>query len=93
MLFVFAPIPEGAYSRMFAPEVGVMEDPATGSATPPLAAYMRKNKLVPANSPDRFLSEQGTKMGRRSLLHIKMTGGKIEVGGQVVPVMQGTMTL
>ena len=30
MLFVFTPTPEGAYSRMFAPELGVVEDPATG---------------------------------------------------------------
>jgi trans-2,3-dihydro-3-hydroxyanthranilate isomerase len=32
-VFVFAPTPEGAYSRMFAPEHGIAEDPATGSAT------------------------------------------------------------
>ncbi len=35
-VFVFAPTPEGAYSRMFAPEHGITEDPATGSATGPL---------------------------------------------------------
>ncbi|MBA3913025.1 MAG: PhzF family phenazine biosynthesis protein [Acidobacteriales bacterium] len=93
MIFVFAPTAEGAYSRMFAPEIGVMEDPATGSATPPLAAYMRKNQLVPKSSPDRFVSEQGTKMGRRSLLHVKISGDQIEVGGQTTPVMDGTLNL
>ena len=36
-VFVFTPTAEGAYSRMFAPDHGVPEDPATGSATGPLA--------------------------------------------------------
>jgi predicted PhzF superfamily epimerase YddE/YHI9 len=31
-------------ARMFAPENGVVEDPATGSSTGPLAAYMIKHK-------------------------------------------------
>lgn len=90
--FVFAPTPEGAYSRMFAPEYGITEDPATGSATGPLAAYMSRHKLLPAASPSRFVSEQGVKMGRRSILHVQMhgEGGSegIEVGGHVVPVVR-----
>jgi trans-2,3-dihydro-3-hydroxyanthranilate isomerase len=44
-VFIFAPTPGGAYSRMFAPEYGVIEDPATGSATGPLAAYMLQHGL------------------------------------------------
>jgi trans-2,3-dihydro-3-hydroxyanthranilate isomerase len=39
-VFVFAPTPGGAYSRMFATEYGIPEDPATGSSTGPLVAYM-----------------------------------------------------
>src|SRR3954447_4503975 len=35
-VFVFAPTREGAYSRMFSPEYGIAEDPATGSSTGPL---------------------------------------------------------
>jgi len=38
--FVFTPTPFGAYSRMFAPILGSVEDPAAGSATGPPAAYM-----------------------------------------------------
>ena len=68
--FVFTPTPEGAYSRMFAPEHGMIEDPATGSATGPLAAYMIRHKLVSGAAGTRFVSEQGTKMGRRSFLHV-----------------------
>ena len=90
-VFVFAPVPDGAYSRMFSPEHGIIEDPATGSATGPLAAYMLRNGLAPATP--RFFSEQGTKMGRRSLLHINIEGDKIEVGGYTTPLVRAEMQL
>jgi trans-2,3-dihydro-3-hydroxyanthranilate isomerase len=94
-VFVFAPTPEGAYSRMFAPDFGVTEDPATGSATGPLAVFMMRNALV-SNAPGtRFVSEQGTKMRRRSLLHVLVHGAGgadgIEVGGHVTPVVEATL--
>ncbi len=95
--FVFAPTPEGAYSRMFGPEHGVVEDPATGSATGPLAAFMMHHGLVDARDGTRFVSEQGTKMGRRSYLHVLVHGdyGRdgIEVGGDVVPFAEGTVRI
>jgi trans-2,3-dihydro-3-hydroxyanthranilate isomerase len=95
--FVFAPTPEGAYSRMFAPELGVGEDPATGSATGPLAAFMMEHGLAPSRDGSRFISEQGTKIGRRSLLHVLVHGENgvdgIEVGGHVVPISHATMAL
>jgi trans-2,3-dihydro-3-hydroxyanthranilate isomerase len=96
-VFVFAPTTAGAYSRMFAPEFGVREDPATGSATGPLAFYMMRNGLAPSASGTRLISEQGTKMGRRSFLHINIRGDMgsecIEVGGNVVSVANASMTL
>ena len=96
-VFVFAPVPEGAYSRMFAPEYGVPEDPATGSSTGPLAAFMMRHGLVALASGTRFISEQGTKMGRRSLLHVQIHGEHgcdgIDVGGYVTPLVEATMRL
>jgi trans-2,3-dihydro-3-hydroxyanthranilate isomerase len=96
-VFVFAPTPSGAYSRMFAPDYGIPEDPATGSATGPLAAFMMKHDLVSKEAGTHFVSEQGTKMGRRSLLHVLIGDEspipRIEVGGQVAPIAEGTMTL
>lgn len=96
-MFVFAPTPEGAYSRMFAPEYGIIEDPATGSATGPLAAFMMANGLASRADGTQFISEQGTKMGRRSFLHALIHGengvGGIEVGGHVAPLSRATMTL
>lgn len=96
-VFVFAPTPTGAYSRMFAPQLGITEDPATGGATGPLAAFMMKHGLVSSDDGTRFISEQGVKMGRRSLLHVsihgKMGARGIEVGGNVVHVAAGTLRL
>jgi trans-2,3-dihydro-3-hydroxyanthranilate isomerase len=96
-VFVFAPTKGGAYSRMFAPEYGVPEDPATGSSTGPLAVYMMKHGLLAVASGTRFISEQGKQMGRRSLLHVKIAsegGGKeIFVGGHVTPIAEGEMKI
>ena len=76
---------------MFAPEHGVVEDPATGSATGPLAVYLMKHGLVSNHSGTRFVSEQGTKMGRRSILHVHINDGNIEVGGYVTSLVEATM--
>jgi trans-2,3-dihydro-3-hydroxyanthranilate isomerase len=96
-IFAFAPVAEGAYSRMFAPDYGVREDPATGSSTGPLAAYMMRHKLVSSNAGTTFCSEQGTYMGRRSLLHVRIQGEGgaegIAVGGNVTPLIEATMSL
>lgn len=96
-VFAFAAVKEGAYSRMFAPDYGIAEDPATGSSTGPLAAYMMKHGLVGCEAGTTFYSEQGTKMKRRSILHVRLRGNSgvdgIEVGGDVTPLVEATMTL
>lgn len=96
-VFAFTPRPEGAYSRMFAPDYGIAEDPATGSSTGPLAAYMMRHKLAPTAAGTKLISEQGTKMGRRSFLHIAIDGERgsdgIRVGGEVTPVLEGRLIL
>src|SRR5437867_1218907 len=83
------------YSRMFAPHTSVRigEDPATGSASGPLGAFSVRYGLTPRATEVSIVSEQGTKMGRQSFVHIKLAyaaGDKptrVEVGGSVVPVM------
>lgn len=96
-IFVFAATETGAYSRMFAPVLGVVEDPATGSATGPLAAFMMKHRLVADIDGTTFVSEQGVRMGRRSLLHVLIHGDRgergIEIGGNVVHVALATLHL
>ncbi len=96
-IFVFTPTTEGAYSRMFAAAHGIAEDPATGSATGPLAAYMARYGMCSGKPGTRLVSEQGVKMGRRSLLHIlfgELFGDDaIAVGGAVAPIITATMEL
>ena len=96
-VFVFAPTSEGPYSRMFAPLLGIPEDPATGSATGPLASFMMRNGLTSGAAGRPFISEQGTKMGRRSFLHVHIHGDEgsdgIDVGGYVTPLTKATMQL
>jgi len=102
-IFVFAPDPDpGAgrvYSRMFAPHTsGVPEDPATGSASGPLGAYLVRHGLVKKAGEVKIVSEQGTRMGRQSFIHIKlgMHGDRItsiRVGGTTVPVLNGELGL
>lgn len=97
-VFVFAPRPEGAYSRMFAPLAGILEDPATGSATGPLAAYLVRYGLCERRQGLRLLNEQGVKMRRPSqiyaLLHFSgATLDCVEIGGSAVNVIQGSVTL
>ena len=102
-VFVFAADPDPragkVYSRMFAPHTsGVPEDPATGSASGPLGAYLVERGLVaPAETVD-IVSEQGTRMGRSSFVRIRigMRGGRINeilVGGTVVPVIDGRLRI
>lgn len=102
-VFVFTPNharPEAehaVYARMFAPWSGIPEDPATGGATGPLAAYLLREGLLPSQGDLRLISEQGTRMGRRSLLHVRISANAadrvIEIGGCAVPFSRGTLTL
>lgn len=102
-VFVFAPDPDPAagrvYARMFAPHSsGVPEDPATGSASGPLGAYLLRHGLVNTAPEIRLVSEQGTKMGRQSFIHLRLRPGSgedvaIEVGGGTVPVLEGVLLL
>ena len=99
-IFVLAPDPDPAarsvYTRMFAPAHGVAEDPATGSASGALASYLVKHRLVRADGATRIVSEQGTKMGRQSFVHVSLraqdgVATDLRVGGRVVPVIDGTL--
>jgi len=100
-VFVFAPDPDPkagrVYSRMFAPHTsGIPEDPATGSASGPLGAYLVERGLVEAAPAVSIVSEQGTRMRRQSFVHIRigMVRGRIaeiRVGGGVVPVLDGSL--
>lgn len=84
------------YARMFGPGVGIVEDPATGSAAGPLGCYLVLNRLVPEERLAGMVIRQGVKMGRPSDIHvaIQAEGGDItsvRVGGEAVLAGEGTL--
>jgi PhzF family phenazine biosynthesis protein len=81
--------PETAYARFFNPTVGLWEDAATGTAAGPLAAYLGLQGLL-RNAAIQV--EQGTKMGRRSLLNLRLTPDP-ELSGSGVIVLRGTIRI
>jgi trans-2,3-dihydro-3-hydroxyanthranilate isomerase len=102
-VFVFAPDPARGsgrvYSRMFAPDtLGITEDAATGGASGALGAYIAERSLVELGAHGEIVSLQGNRMGRPSSIRIRLElregrAAAIQVGGSVVPVLEGTLTL
>jgi trans-2,3-dihydro-3-hydroxyanthranilate isomerase len=79
-------------ARMFAPALGVPEDPATGSAAGPLVCHLCRHGLVPWGT--EIVISQGDEIGRPSTLFARAEGGPdgielVEVGGSAVVVARG----
>jgi trans-2,3-dihydro-3-hydroxyanthranilate isomerase len=88
------------HCRMFAPALGIAEDPATGAASGPLGCYLVKYGLVDRQLEEKvsFISEQGFEMGRPSLIHIEIEQAgeqitAVTVGGQCVYMGEGYFEL
>lgn len=84
------------HSRMFAPGVGVYEDPATGSASGPLGCYLVKNGVVSPKPIVKIISEQGFEIKRPSTLYIEIHMADndiidVRVGGYVILVAEGNL--
>jgi trans-2,3-dihydro-3-hydroxyanthranilate isomerase len=83
--------------RLFAPLLGISEDPATGSANGALGAYLVHHRALPVTEPTTHIqSEQGLEMHRPSRLHIEVDTHRgeiraVRVGGQVVLVAEGVV--
>jgi trans-2,3-dihydro-3-hydroxyanthranilate isomerase len=83
------------HARMFAPDMGLAEDPATGSAVAALAGAVHDFDALP-DGEHTAIVEQGFEMGRPSLIRLEITvsGGQItlvRIGGYAVPIMSGTL--
>jgi trans-2,3-dihydro-3-hydroxyanthranilate isomerase len=100
-LYVFCPeTHEGGNdlaARMFADDLGVPEDPATGSAAGCLAGYLVEHRYLGVDGVDVRL-EQGYEIGRPSLLYLRASRAengdiRVSVGGKVQPVARGELLL
>lgn len=79
-------------ARMFAPALGVPEDPATGSAAGPLAVHLARHGRVAFG--EEIEIRQGVELARPSLLRARATGSadaveRVEVAGSAVIVASG----
>jgi trans-2,3-dihydro-3-hydroxyanthranilate isomerase len=91
---VFSCIDGVAHARVFAAGVGVIEDPATGSASLGLGVWLAAAGKVAADATTAYRVEQGAEIGRPSRMDcvVRCAGGRaveLSVTGSVVPVAEG----
>lgn len=100
-IFVFCFDPERPDSdlraRMFAPAMGIAEDPATGAAATALGGYLGIRNQSQSGTLE-WVVEQGFEMGRPSILKVETDKREAEivsirVGGQAVLVSEGWMEI
>jgi len=85
------------HTRMFAPSIGILEDPATGSASGALGAYLVQNGVVDVAPTTDIVVEQGYEIERPSQILVRVESDDdiiqtVKVGGQCVMVVEGTLT-
>jgi trans-2,3-dihydro-3-hydroxyanthranilate isomerase len=83
-------------TRMFAPALGVAEDPASGSAAGPLAVHLARHGRIAFG--EEIEIRQGAEIGRPSVLFARADGSperveRVEVGGSAVVVARGEYRL
>lgn len=88
-IFCYCRDGETVEARMFAPLDNVPEDPATGSASATLGAYLAS---LPGGQK-RLILSQGVDMGRPSRIAVSVGAKGVTVTGQAVKVMAGTLYL
>jgi len=75
--------------RAFAAQVGIPEDPVTGSLNASLAQWL----IDAGAAPERYVAAQGTKLGRAGRAHLQRHDGQVWVGGGSVTCIEGRVTL
>jgi PhzF family phenazine biosynthesis protein len=101
--YVFTLEPEAgdifAHGRMFAPAIGIAEDPVTGNANGPLGAYLVEHGLAePVGGRLSFRARQGEAMGRPGTVEVdvEVRDSKptlVRVTGQAVIVLRSEIEI
>ncbi len=84
------------HARMFAPKIGILEDPATGSAAGALGAYLVHHGIVEVGPTTEILVEQGYEIDRPSRILVQVESDDdviqgVQVGGHCVMVVEGVL--
>ena len=88
-----------SYGRMFAPAIGINEDPVTGNANGPLGAYLVENKLIDTDLDElSFKAVQGEAIGRDGTIevHVDIKDRKpqlVKIAGEAVVVFKTQIEL
>lgn len=84
------------HARMFAPTLGITEDPATGAAAAAFAGVVMKYDQ-PSGGTKNYIIEQGFEMNRPSEIHLELVVDEqlknVRIGGHVVKVASGALEL
>ena len=79
--------------RSFAPADGIPEDPVCGSGNAAVAAFLHATEQLPAGG-SRYIAAQGRHVGRDGYVHVTVDAeGRIEIGGDTVTCVDGTIRL
>jgi trans-2,3-dihydro-3-hydroxyanthranilate isomerase len=81
---------------MFAPSIGIIEDPAPGSAGGPIGSYLVRHKAIEIKPTTRIINEMGFEIERPSIMDIEIDVKNdeitdVRVGGGVILVSEGTL--
>ena len=80
-------------ARSFAPADGIPEDPVCGSGNAAVGAYLYANDMLPRGGVT-FVVAQGCRVGRDGRVHVAVDpDGGIEIGGEAVTCVDGTIRL
>jgi len=88
-----------SHGRMFAPAIGISEDPVTGNANGPLGAYLVQHRLVPTDGKRLvFKGQQGEAIGRLGAVDVTVEiadrrPSAVLVGGRAVIVFKSELVL
>jgi PhzF family phenazine biosynthesis protein len=78
--------------RSFAPSHGIPEDPVCGSGNISVAAFLRETGLLAEIGP-RYTARQGMQVGRDGRVAVRVSDTAIEIGGEAVTCVDGTLRL
>lgn len=75
--------------RAFVPDLGIPEDPVTGSLNAGLALWLQEAGLA----GDRYVAAQGAALGRAGRVHVVRDAEATWIGGDVTPLIHGQVRL
>lgn len=81
------------HGRMFAPAIGVDEDPVTGTASGAVGAYLREFGAFDGELPEEMLFEQGHFVDRPGEVLVRARTDPVSIGGRAVTALEGKIAL